>query len=58
MTKSEYQNPKQLQMIQIQNPKQHVPVAASVSDIRILRFVFVSRFGFRTSNLSDHASFN
>ena len=54
MTKFEYQNPKQ---IRIQNPKLHVLVAASVSDIRILRFVFVSRLGFRISNLFGHSSF-
>jgi len=57
MTKSEYQNPKQIRMTKIQNSKQQVPVAASVSDIRILDFVFVSRFGFRISNLFGHSSF-
>ena len=50
MTKSKYQNPKQIRMTKIQNSKRHVPVGASVSDIRILDFMFVSRFGFRISD--------
>jgi hypothetical protein len=51
MTKSEYRNPKQIGMPQIQNAKQQLRGAAFVSNIRILNFVFVSKFGFRVSDL-------
>jgi hypothetical protein len=51
MTKSEYRNPKQMGMLQIHNPKQQIGGAAFVSNIRILNFVFVSKFGFRVSDL-------
>jgi hypothetical protein len=50
MTKSEYQNPKQFPMIEIQNLKQRVPMAASVLNIQILGFPLVSSFGFRISD--------
>jgi hypothetical protein len=50
MAKSEYRNPKQIRMIQLQNLSQCDRLPVWVSEIRIFDLELVSNFEFRISN--------